>query len=466
MPQLDTDTICAIATSQGRSGVGIVRVSGSGCLNMALSILGFKPKPRYAYYSNFLDANQQTIDQGIALFFEGPNSFTGEDVLELQGHGGIYVLHAIRDLVLSSGARMARPGEFSERAFLNNKIDLVQAEAIADLIDANSQQASRSAVRTLQGEFSRQVNTLVEMLITARVNVEAAIDFSDEDIDVLSDTRVKEALNDALALLSKTFRQAQQGALLQEGINVVIAGKPNAGKSSLLNALSGLESAIVTDIPGTTRDILREEITIDGVPLHILDTAGLRSSDDVVEQEGVRRAHKAIEQADRVLLVIDAGEQEESVENLLAPLFTLGSKGSEIESLLKRTTLVFNKSDLPGNGQISPPELILHGIHLPFVVLSAKTRDGIDLLIQHLQKCIGYDASEEGVFTARERHLVSLIKAEKLLISALSKVSDHSHLEFVAEDLRLAQQALGEITGEFTSDDLLGKIFANFCVGK
>lgn len=466
VPQNETDTICAIATSQGRSGVGIIRVSGSRTANIAAEILGFIPRPRYAHYCKFKDDKQQVIDQGIALFFQGPNSFTGEDVLEIQGHGGVFVLSALRELVLSKGTRLAKPGEFSERAFLNNKIDLLQAEAIADLIDASSHQAARSAMRTLQGEFSRLVRELAQRLIAIRVNVEAAIDFSDEDIDVLSDTGVSQALEETLALLTKTLNQAQQGALLLEGINVVIAGKPNAGKSSLLNALSGKQSAIVTAIPGTTRDILREQISIEGIPLHILDTAGLRLSEDEVEQEGIRRALVAIDQADRVLLIVDCAEQEEPVEALLAPLLTSCDDRVDTSQLLNRTTIVFNKSDLLQDS-IFPRRTLLKGSQeLPTVTISAKTGAGIDGLKQHLLDCIGYSVSEESVFTARERHIKALEESSLLINKAMLGVSERLPLELVAEDLRLSQESLGTITGEFTSDDLLGEIFASFCVGK
>lgn len=466
MASLDTDTICAIATSQGRSGVGIVRVSGPLARTIAATVLGFTPQPRYAHYGDFLDQDRQVIDQGIALFFNTPHSFTGEDVLELQGHGGIHVMNALRDRVLACGARLARPGEFSERAFLNGKIDLVQAEAIADLIEANSQQAARSAVRTLQGEFSRQVNALVQRLTATRVNVEAAIDFSDEDIDVLSDTGVLKSLDEILESLAHTYQQAHQGALLQEGIHVVIAGKPNAGKSSLLNALSGLDSAIVTDTPGTTRDVLREQILLDGIPLHIIDTAGLRDTEDAIEQEGVRRAHLAIEQADRILLIVDATEAEQAVEKLFAPLVQLRETTSNLDELLLRTTVIFNKCDLLNQSASLNPPLRYHDRPVSNLSLSAKTGVGMELLTRHLQDCIGFDASEEGAFTARERHLEALRLAERLVLSAKQQVSTHSLLELVAEDLRLAQQQLGAITGQVTSDDLLGEIFANFCVGK
>jgi tRNA modification GTPase len=466
MPQLDTDTICAIATSQGRSGVGIVRISGPEAMAIAIQLTGITPKPRYAHYGNFLDEDSEVIDQGIFLFFKGPHSFTGEDVVELQGHGGVYVLNALRDRVLGLGARLARPGEFSERAFMNNKIDLVQAEAIADLIDANSRQAVRSAMRTLQGEFSRQVNTLVERLTAIRVNVEAAIDFSDEDIDVLSDTGVRTELDRVLEDLHQTYRKAQQGAMLKEGMHVVIAGRPNAGKSSLMNALSGLELAIVTEIPGTTRDVLREQITVGGIPIHLIDTAGLRVSEDRVEQEGVRRAYQAIAQADRVLLVVDGSDTEQTVDNVLATLGDLDLNPEDYQHLLRRTSLIFNKCDLKNLAPALTNPVIYAGVTLPGLSLSAKTGAGLELLTHHLQEFCGDGANEEGAFTARERHLEALRKAENFIKSAQHQISEHSLLELVAEDLRLAQGQLGSITGQFSSDDLLGEIFASFCVGK
>lgn len=466
MPQLDADTICAIATPPGRSGVGIVRISGPRALPIGREILDFDPTPRYAHFSDFLDNNNEVIDQGIALYFKAPHSFTGEDVIELQGHGGVYVQKALLDRALSLGARLANPGEFSERSFLNNKIDLLQAEAIADLIDSSSQQAARSAIRTLQGEFSRKIHSLLEKLVAARVNVEAAIDFSDEDIDLLSDTRVKESLQEILSELESTLKQAQQGALLKEGINVVIAGEPNAGKSSLLNALSGLESAIVTDIPGTTRDLLSEKITIDGMPVHIVDTAGLRASEDVVEIEGVRRARIAIEQADQTLLVVDKSTAEEDVEKLLAPLGLLNNKSiSEIDKL-KNTTLVFNKIDLLEGYKAETNTLLIGDVELPTISLSAKHQKGLDLLREHLKSIIGFNSAEEGAFIARERHLNALRNSQQLITSAMNHINDQAPLELIAEDLRFALSELGAITGEFSSDDLLGEIFSNFCVGK
>mgnify|MGYP002638613527 CR=1 FL=1 len=466
MSQLDTDTICAIATPPGRSGVGIVRISGPDALSIGVEILGFTPTPRHAHYSDFLDSNSEVIDQGIVLYFNQPHSFTGEDIIELQGHGGVYVQRALLNRALSLGARLANPGEFSERSFLNNKIDLLQAEAIADLIDASSQQAARSAIRTLQGEFSRKIHSLLEKLLTARVNVEAAIDFSDEDIDLLSDTRVKKSLQEILLSLEATLRQAQQGALLKEGINVVIAGKPNAGKSSLLNALSGLESAIVTDIPGTTRDLLSEEITIDGMPVHIVDTAGLRESDDVVEKEGVRRAQIAIEQADQILLIVDKSTAEEDVEKLLAPLGLLSNKSIHEFNNLQNTTIVFNKIDLVEGSRAEANKTCIGNIELTTISLSAKHLNGLDLLREHLKQLIGFNSAEEGAFVARERHLNALRNSQQLITSALDHLNDQSPLELIAEDLRFAMAELGAITGEFTSDDLLGEIFSNFCVGK
>ena len=463
---VETDTVCAIATAPGRSGVGIIRVSGPRALVISEQILGFTPTARHAHFCNFLDSAGQTIDQGIALFFSTPNSFTGEDVLELQGHGGMYVLKELLDRTVQLGARLANPGEFSERAFLNNKIDLVQAEAIADLIESSSKQAAKSALRTLQGEFSNKIENLQRQLIEARVHIEATIDFSDEDIDFVSDNKVGESLQTIFESISATLTQAKQGALLKEGINVVIAGKPNAGKSSLLNALSGLDSAIVTDIPGTTRDLLSEEINIDGLPMHIIDTAGIRISGDVVEQEGLRRAQIAMEQADLLLLIVDKSENEQDVEKLLAPLVLLTDKSIKELDSLQHTAIIYNKIDLLKNEKASLSTIKYLDHAIPTLSLSAKKNIGINLLQEYIKEAIGFNATEEGAFIARQRHLLALTNARELLSSALRQLETQSSLELIAEDLRFAQAQLGAITGEFTSDDLLGEIFSNFCVGK
>ena len=464
--QLEIDTVCAIATAPGRSGVGIVRISGPLALSISEQILGFTPTPRHAHFCNFLDAAEITIDQGIALFFSTPNSFTGEDVLELQGHGGTYVLRELLDRVVQLGARLANPGEFSERAFLNNKIDLLQAEAIADLIESNSKQAARSALRTLQGEFSNKILNLLHLLIEARVNVEATIDFSDEDIDFVSENKVGDSLSAILESIETTLAQAKQGALLKEGINVVIAGRPNAGKSSLLNALSGVDSAIVTNIPGTTRDLLSEEINIDGLPVHIIDTAGIRISDDIVEKEGLRRAQLAMEQADQLLLIVDKSQPEQDVETLLAPLVLLTNKSIKELKCLQNTAIIFNKIDLLNSEVPSLSTVSYLDYSIPAISLSAKENTGVDLLREYIKEAIGFNANEEGVFIARQRHLVALGNAKQLIQTALEVLVKNSSLELIAEDLRFAQMQLGAITGEFTSDDLLGEIFSNFCVGK
>ncbi len=472
MPHIDNDTICAIATPPGRSGVGIVRVSGPLAASIAKNILGLDPTPRYAHYSDFTGADGEVLDQGIGLFFRQPESFTGEDVFELQGHGNSHVLASLRDRILSLGARLARPGEFSERAFLNNKIDLVQAEAIADLIDSSSQQAVRSALRTLRGHFSRQISLVIEKLISTRVDIEAAIDFSDEDISVISNTRVEQSLADILEDLDKIFEGAQQGAILKQGMNVVLAGKPNAGKSSLLNALSGFDSAIVTPVPGTTRDVLTEPITLDGLPLNIVDTAGLRDSSDIVEREGVKRAKLAIDQADQILLIVDQlthGQDTvsaDTVEKLLASLGLIGDASAGIGSLLNRTTLVFNKTDLVKDGKTGLDSVDCGGIEITVINISAKTGSGVELVREHLKCRAGYNPGTEDVFVARQRHLIALEAAAELVKSAIQNMDAKSPLELLAEDLRLAQKELGAITGEFTSDDLLGEIFSTFCVGK
>lgn len=449
------DTIAAQATAPGRGGVGIIRVSGPEAATIAKGLLGCLPAPRYAHYGPFLEAEGEQLDQGIALFFKGPHSFTGEDVLELHGHGGPVVLDLLLQRVHKLGARLARPGEFSERAFLNDKLDLAQAEAIADLIDSASQEAARCAVRSLQGAFSKRINTLVESLIQLRIYVEAAIDFPEEEIDFLADGKVLADLEQIIANVQAVQQQARQGSLMREGMRVVIAGRPNAGKSSLLNALAGRETAIVTDIAGTTRDVLREHIHIDGMPLHIIDTAGLRDAPDEVERIGIQRAWQEIDQADRVLLMVDSTRTHAEDPQQIWPAFVERLKDTG------KITVIRNKADLSG-------EAIRVDTRHPYPVihLSAKTDQGIDLLREHLKHCMGYQRSTEGGFLARRRHLDALERAEQLLHTGHAQLQLHGAGELLAEDLRLAQQALGEITGQFSNDDLLGRIFSSFCIGK
>ncbi len=445
-----TDTIVAIATPPGRGGVGIVRVSGPVVTAIAQGLLGQVPPPRYATLANFGDAAGEVIDKGIALFFPAPHSFTGEDVLELQGHGGPVVMDLLFQRVLELGARAARPGEFSERAFLNDKLDLVQAEAIADLIDADTSAAARSATRSLQGEFSHRINALVDELVRLRMYVEAAIDFPEEEIDFLSDGKVSTDLQTLLDQLKAVEDSARIGRLLRDGMQVVIAGRPNAGKSSLLNALAGREAAIVTDIPGTTRDLIREQIQIDGMPLHLIDTAGLREGSDRVEQEGIRRARSQISQADRILWVFDdqADPQHEALDRKSLPT------GIPL-------TLIRNKIDITATpaGLRETPE----GVE---IALSLRTGEGLELLRSHLKESVGYTDAQEGEFSARRRHLDALQRAREYLERGCYVFQKTGGGELLAEDLRQAQNALGEITGEITSDDLLGRIFASFCIGK
>jgi tRNA modification GTPase len=466
MPFIDNDTICAIATPSGQGGVGIVRLSGPNSLAIANQIIGFSPTPRHAHYCKFKNANQETIEQGIALFFEGPNSFTGEDIFELQGHGGSYSVQLMLKQVINCGARLANPGEFTERAFLNGKIDLVQAEAIADLIEASSQQAALSAVRTLTGEFSNRIRELVSILIAIRVEVEAAIDFSDEDIDLQTINTIIARTKQANGLLAGILSKAEQGALLKNGMSVAIAGPPNAGKSSLLNRLAQQDRAIVTDIPGTTRDLLSEQITIDGLPINITDTAGLRITQDPIEQEGVKRANAAVLASDRLLLVFDSSTIMTPIEPLIAELLNLTSLVStDINQILSRTTLVLNKVDLVDAATLIS-QCNINGFELPVIVISAKQDLGIDNLREHLKSCVNFLSTGEDSFIARERHLKALKTAQKSLNFIENEASEHSQWDLLAEELRLAQQELNRITGDFTSDDLLGEIFSNFCVGK
>ena len=401
------DTIAAIATAPGRGGVGIIRVSGALALTVAEKVLGYAPKPRYAHYGAFNAADGTVLDEGIALFFPNPNSFTGEDVLELQGHGGPVVLDLLLNEVVALGCRLARPGEFSERAFLNDKMDLAQAEAIADLIDSASEQAARCALRSLQGEFSKRVHSLLEQLIQLRIYVEAAIDFPEEEIDFLSDGKVAAMLDAVDNELKAVLKEAGQGAILREGMNVVIAGRPNAGKSSLLNALAGQERAIVTDIAGTTRDVLKEHIHIDGMPLHIIDTAGLRDAPDEVERIGIQRAWEAITQADRVLLMIDSTTTETDPQTLLHALYDERGLQDAASDLLNngRVTVIRNKADL-STETIGLDE---RGA-FPTITLSAKQNAGVDVLRDHLKQVMGFDAASEGGFLARRRHSQSAVE--------------------------------------------------------
>lgn len=446
----DGDTIAAIATAPGRGGVGIVRVSGPKATDVATALLGRIPSPRCAEYLSFKGPGDSVIDEGLALYFPGPRSFTGENVLELHGHGGPVVMDLLLEAVLGCGVRLAQPGEFSQRAFLNGKLDLTQAEAIADLIDSSSAQAARSALRSLRGDFSRRIDALVSSLVELRIYVESAIDFPEEEIDFLADGEIQRRLVLVQAELGEVQGAARQGSLLRDGMTLVLAGRPNAGKSSLLNALAGQETAIVTDIPGTTRDVLREQINIDGMPLHIIDTAGLRDSEDPVEQEGIRRAWVEIERADQVLLIVDdhigIGIEERDI----------------LERLPSRlpVTVVHNKIDLTGR------EPGLHRGELGTELrLSAMNAVGIDLLRNHLKQTMGYETAGEGVFIARRRHLDALRNAAEHLANARRFLSQGTG-ELLAEELRLAQQQLNQITGEFTSDDLLGRIFSAFCIGK
>ena len=454
------DTIAAVASPAGRGAIAVIRVSGPLVPQIAAGVLGSLPAPRQARFSSFLDAQGKSVDEGLALYFPEPASYTGEHVLELQGHGGALVADMVLRRLLELGCRMARPGEFSERAFLNGKIDIAQAEAIADLIDAGTAAAARAAVRSLQGEFSARIADLKSRITSLRAYVEAAIDFPDEEIDFLSDNALCERLDAVFAAFESITTAARQGALLREGLHVVIAGKPNAGKSSLLNRLAGDEVAIVTDVPGTTRDVLRQQVHLDGLPLNLVDTAGLRATVDVVEVEGVRRARNEMARADRVLYIVDAGN----------PAAAAGAGGidstawaQELEQLPPGipVTVVFNKIDLTGSSarldETSAP---------PRVFLSARTGAGLDLLRTHLKAAVGYRETESGALAARRRHLDALNRARRHVQNAADTLSTTRAFELFAEDLRLAQHALGEITGEFTSDDLLGEIFGSFCIGK
>ncbi|WP_296805105.1 tRNA uridine-5-carboxymethylaminomethyl(34) synthesis GTPase MnmE [Thiocapsa sp.] len=443
-----TETIAAVATPPGLGGVGIVRVSGAGVPSIAEAVLGKLPSPRQAIFTTFRDARGHFIDQGIALYFPAPASFTGEDVLELQGHGGPVVMDLLLQRCLHLGARLARPGEFSERAFLNGKLDLAQAEAVADLIESSTALAARLAGRSLQGVFSRRIDDLIERLVRMRTYIEATLDFPDDELDLATDFGISEALRAMIDQTREVMGSARQGQVIREGLAVVIAGPPNAGKSSLLNALSGQDAAIVTPIPGTTRDLLKLDIQVDGIPIRIVDTAGLRHSEDPIEREGVRRARAELDQADLVLWVHDAAE---------------GSDTPARESLPEQVpiTRVRNKIDLQG----IPPGIIQLETG-PRISLSVKTGAGLDLLRSHLKDRAGLGVSTEGAFVARRRHLDALRLGLDHLESAQRALVRGVGAELVADDLLQAQYAFGEITGRVTSEDLLGRIFSTFCIGK
>ena len=442
------DTICAIASAIGQSGIGIIRVSGPLVKSIFKQILQTNLKPRYAYYGPFYDYEGSVIDKGVAIFFPGPNSYTGEDIVEFQGHGGASVLRKLLETITDSKVRLAEPGEFTKRAFLNGKMDLIQAEAVQDLIQSNSEESALSAVRSLTGEFSTKINVLLSELISLRVFVEATIDFSDEEIDFLESHEVSSKLYALKKSLKDILNTATQGAILRDGIYVAIAGKPNAGKSSLLNSLTKQSSAIVTDIAGTTRDVLKETIHVDGMPVHIIDTAGLHNSNDVIEQEGIRRANMEIKNADIILLVYDSNDSE----------FDLTILPDSVKD--KPKILVRNKIDLVG---LKPSVQKVNNVL--DIAISAKNGEGVDSLQDALSEFAGLNATAEGVFLARKRHINAIEETLVFISNAIDQLKQGSS-ELVAEDLRQAGLQLSQITGEFSSDDLLGEIFSSFCIGK
>jgi tRNA modification GTPase len=447
----EADTIVAAATPPGRGGIGVVRLSGPAAQSIATGVLGTLPAARRAVFAAFRDAEQQTLDAGLVLFFPGPHSYTGEDVIEFQGHGGPVIIESLIARLIELGARRAQPGEFTQRAFLNDKLDLAQAEAVADLIDAGSREAARAAMRSLQGEFSTMIQVLTGAVIELRTHVEAAIDFPEEEIDFLADPVLAERLANVRQHFEAVTRSAGQGRLLRDGMTVVLAGAPNAGKSSLLNRLAGYDAAIVTAVPGTTRDVLRERIHVDGMPLHILDTAGLRPAQDPVEEEGIRRAQAEMARADRVLFVID-GAADPSAQAYRELAATLPASVP--------VTLVYNKSDVTDTAAIAAPAGV------PRIEVSALTGQGLDGLRAHLKSCMGYHTLESGSVSARQRHIEALTRARASVEEAARVLNESRTGELVAQELRSAQQALNEISGEFSNEDLLGRIFASFCIGK
>lgn len=447
MDEVLEDTITAIATPLGKGGVGVIRVSGPKVQEIAHDILGTVPPARKAVFAQFKNAKQDIIDSGLALFFPKPNSFTGEDVLELQGHGGPVIMNMLLNVILEQGARLAQPGEFSRQAFLNGKMDLAQAEAVADLIDASTQKAALCASRSLQGAFSAQINQLAEVLAQTRIYVEAAIDFPDEEVDFLSDGLILERIDSLIAQLNGLHKGAALGQILREGISCAIVGQPNAGKSSLFNCLTRNDTAIVTPIAGTTRDLIKETIQIDGLPIHLIDTAGIRVGADIVEEEGIKRAKAQLELADRILLVVDMTSE---------PLFSTIEQ-QIIDEFGEKVTVVMNKADM---AQVN------YGEREGKIYLCAKTGEGIDALHDTLKACAGFLQTQEGNFIARKRHVLALKQTQEHCQGARRQLVTYRALELVAQELRQAQESLGEIVGKTTADDLLGEIFATFCIGK
>lgn len=452
-PLRNHDIIAAIATPPGRGGVGIIRISGKNLQPLAIAIFGKLPKPRYAELGNFLDEHQQALDQGIMLYFPAPHSYTGEDVLELQGHGGPVIMNLLLTRCLQLGARLAEPGEFTLRAFLNDKLDLLQAESVADLIEASTADAARCAIRSLSGEFSKTIVRLIQDLIALRVLVEATLDFPEEELDFLQSAQAAQQLQAIQQQLARVLTASRQGALLQSGISVVLVGQPNVGKSSLLNQLAREDVAIVTEYPGTTRDTIRQSIQIEGVPLHLIDTAGLRETSDVIEQQGIARTHAAAKQAGLVLLVLDNRQGMTAADREI-----LASLPQQLPVLS-----VYNKIDLTAQS----PRLTKNERGMA-IYLSAKNGEGIDLLRSALLRVIGFqgNVAGEGLYMARQRHLQALSSASEHLQAAATLLNEGNTLELLAEELRLAQQALSDITGKFSADDLLGEIFSSFCIGK
>ena len=444
----NADTIAAIATASGSGGIGVVRISGPAAPAIAGAILGHCLKPRYAAYLPFLDGDGQTIDQGIAIYYAAPNSYTGEDVLELQAHGGPALLQILLTRCLSLGARQAEPGEFTRRAYLNDKMDLAQAEAVADVISAATTEAARSAMRSLSGEFSKRINDLLQRLVELRMFVEACLDFPEEEIDFISEGNVKKKIEDVQRELQKIYNEAKQGNLLREGLTVVLVGQPNVGKSSLINQLAADDIAIVTSIAGTTRDTIKSAIQINGIPLHVVDTAGLRETEDEIEQFGIARTWRALESANIALLLVDAAHGITEVEKSILARLPQDLPKIWVHNKIDLAKKLPFIEDLDGESHIH---------------LSAKMGDGVHLLKEALLKVVGWQSTSEGVFMARTRHLEAIRQVEQHLRVALDAISQS---ELVAENLRMGQDALSTVTGEFTPDDLLGEIFSKFCIGK